>query len=126
MSKLSILMDAITHLEGGDRPGTLPTRLNNPGDLMFARQAGAIAHPVKGADGKTRVFAEFPTLEAGRRALAKQIGLNASRGDTLAQFIGHYAPASDGNNESAYLRGVMKSLGETNPNRKLADVLADA
>jgi hypothetical protein len=126
MSKLATLIKAITHLEGGDRPGTLPARLNNPGDLLFMHQAGAIAHPIVGADGKTRVFAQFETPDAGRLALARQIGLNASRGDTLAQFIGHYAPASDGNNESAYLRGVMQALGETDATRKLADVLADA
>lgn len=122
--KLDILIAAIERREGFGIPRTLPTRLNNPGDLIFAHQHLAMPYPVIGKDGKTRIYAQFPTLADGLAALRFQIHLNASRGDSLQTFIWHYAPASDGNDPMSYLASVMRALGETDAQRKLAEVIA--
>jgi hypothetical protein len=120
LGKLAI---AIALREGDDRPGTVPERLNNPGDLMYVRQVGAKPHPIVGKDGKTRVYAEFPTALAGWVALFEQIRLDAARGKTLEEFIGKYAPASDNNDPTSYLSFVMRQLGCQNPKTKLADLV---
>jgi hypothetical protein len=121
---IDILIAAIEQREGFGIPGALPTRINNPGDLIFAHQHNAIPHAVAGKDGKTRIYAAFLTLADGLNALRIQICLNASRGDTLAQFIGRYAPASDGNDPTSYLAAVMRALGVTDATRKLQDIIA--
>lgn len=137
-SKLDILISAIERREGFDPTGRsrdLPTRANNPGDLMFAGQLGASPYPVVGTDGKTRIYASFPTVAEGLAALRVQIYLNANRdGDTLDRFIYRYAPASDQNDPGSYLAGVMTALGETwhtdawgrRYTRRLSDILAVA
>jgi len=78
---------------------------NNPGNLRFAGQDGA----VNGEKG----FAKFPTPEAGVRALQNQIKLDASRNLTLAQFINKYAPPTE-NNTSKYIQDVIKVTGARN------------
>lgn len=123
MSQLDLLVAAIEKREGFGIPKTLPTRLNNPGDLMFAHQRKASPHPIVGEDGKVRVYAEFPTLADGLYALHTQIWLDAQRGETLAQFIAKYAPEADGNNTSSYLAGVMRALGVADPSLRLSEIL---
>jgi hypothetical protein len=124
--KLNILVAEIEKLEGFGRTGTIPTRCNNPGDLMYFFQAFATQYPVVGVDGKTRIYAKFDTLIHGLAALKRQIALDASaaRHETLEQFINKYAPPSDGNNTSAYLAGVMRALGVTDKNTLLGEILA--
>ena len=68
-------------------------------------------------------YAQFVTKELGLLALQRQVMLDARRGETLAGFVAKYAPAADGNDERSYLRYVLDQLGETDPNRKLYDVL---
>lgn len=85
---------------------------NNPGNLRFAGQAGA----VQGEGG----FAKFPTVEAGIKALENQIKLDASRGLTLAQFISKYAPPSE-NDTNKYIQDVIKMVGKSQ-NTKIADI----
>jgi len=85
---------------------------NNPGNLRFVGQAGA----VQGKGG----FAKFATPQAGVAALNNQISLDASRGHTLASFINKYAPSSE-NNTSLYLQQAIKSLG-VSPNTKLSSI----
>ena len=75
---------------------------NNPGNLRFAGQAGA----VKGEKG----FARFSTPEAGFKALKNQIALDAKRGLNLAQFVAKYAPPSE-NNTTQYIKQVIKATG---------------
>jgi hypothetical protein len=122
---LDKLMRAIAHEEGDDRVGTVPQRLNNPGDLLFAHQPFAAPHAITGKDGKVRVYAEFDTAEHGWQALERQIRLDASRGLTLQEFIRKYAPASDANNPTSYLAVVMKAIGVTDPATRLS-VLIDS
>lgn len=82
--------------------GTLAATNNNPGNLKFVGQPGA----TEGAGG----FAHFETPEAGYAALQQQIKLDASRGQTLAQFINKYAPSSE-NNTSLYIQQAQQALG---------------
>ncbi len=122
---IDVLAKAIARQEGFGLPGrNIPTRMNNPGDLMFAHQVGATPNPVTGADGKIRVYASFVTPDAGFTALKNQIRLDAGRGLTLAQFIRKYAPASDGNDPNSYLAYVQRAMGEQNPARPLAELIA--
>lgn len=85
---------------------------NNPGNLRFAGQTGA----VKGEGG----FAKFPSPAAGLTALVNQIKLDASRGLSLSSFINKYAPPSE-NDTSGYLQQVASMLG-VSPNTAIKDV----
>jgi hypothetical protein len=121
---LDQLKRAIAHEEGADRVGTVPQRLNNPGDLVYAHQPNAKPHPITGKDGKVRIYAEFDTPEHGWDALERQIRLDASRGLTLAEFVRKYAPASDANNPTSYLAGVMRAIGVTDAKIRLSAIIA--
>jgi hypothetical protein len=52
----------------------------------------------------------FASDDAGWAALNRQLQLNASRGDTLEQFINRYAPPSE-NDTTNYLQYLVKGLG---------------
>lgn len=76
---------------------------NNPGNLKFAGQSGAI--PVPGG------FAAFPTAQAGLVALGKQLELYAGRGNTtVSGIIGKYAPPSE-NDTAGYIADVARKMG---------------
>ena len=77
---------------------------NNPGNLRFAGQDGA----VKGKGG----FARFNSPEDGLNALTNQIKLDASRGHTLSTFINKFAPPTE-NDTKLYIQQAMKALGVT-------------
>ena len=82
-------------------------RNNNPGNLNFAHQKGAVLEP-----GPNARFARFPTPEAGLAALRDQLLLYNRRDglDTVASVIARWAPPSE-NNTTAYVRGVAHALG---------------
>ena len=82
-------------------------RNNNPGNLNFAHQAGAVLEP-----GPNARFARFPTAEAGLEALRDQLIRYIVRDgiDTVAGIISKWAPPSE-NNTAAYIRGVAHALG---------------
>ncbi len=90
------------------QPGVqqLAFKNNNPGNLEFAGQSGAIL----GDDGR---FAKFETPEAGFSALIGQIGLDAGRGLTLEGYVNKFAPAGgkDNNNPALYAANMAKALG---------------
>jgi hypothetical protein len=121
LTKLQQLAEAIAHYEGfyvtekdaktrGIEFPTIPQRLHNPGDLIYDHQPGAVPFPIVGKDGKTRVFAKFEMPEQGWDALYHQIRLDASRGETLLQFINKYAPAADANDPRSYAAYVARQL----------------
>jgi hypothetical protein len=85
---------------------------NNPGNLRFAHQVGAMP----GVGG----FARFESPEAGYQALLNQIQLDASRGYTLSQYITKYAPPSE-NDTALYIEQACQSLG-IDANTPLANV----
>jgi hypothetical protein len=98
----------------GYRPGTLAYRQNNPGNLRFDNQAGA----VRGERG----FAKFASYEAGFNAEKRQIALDAGRGMSLHDLIYSWAPPKE-NDTASYLRRVSASTG-INPAAKLSEVRA--
>jgi hypothetical protein len=114
---------AAIQTQEGYYPGSLAYTNNNPGNLVFAGQSGA----VPGAGG----FARFPSYDAGVAALKDQITLDVSRGsdvtgrpiNTLSDLINSWAPASAGNNTAAYVANVAAQTG-LDPNAPLSD-LAD-
>ncbi|MDY9596947.1 lytic transglycosylase catalytic [Escherichia coli] len=81
-------------------------RNNNPGNLNFAGQAGASLERPGGR------FARFETAFDGLRALARQLMLYVGRGiNSVEKIISTWAPASDNNNTTAYIRAVSQRLG---------------
>lgn len=81
-------------------------RNNNPGNINFAGQAGASLERPGGR------FARFETAFDGLRALARQLMLYAGRGiNSVEKIISTWAPASDNNNTTAYIRAVSQRLG---------------
>ena len=107
---------AITHFEG--QPGDLNYRNNNPGNLMFAGQPGAI-----GAD--SRGLAIFETWAEGLAALKRQLALDASRYPqwSIFDYISNkYAPSGPDNpNDVNYANSIASALGVT-ANTKLGDL----
>lgn len=97
----------------GYYPGSLAYTNNNPGNLVYVGQAGA----VPGAGG----FAKFPDYNSGLQALDDQIQLYAARGMTIDQMMNVYAPASGGNNPTAYAQTIANSLG-VSPSTSLLDL----
>ena len=89
-------------------------RNNNPGNLNFAHQAGAVLEP-----GPNARFARFPTAEAGLEALRDQLTRYIVRDgiDTVTGIISKWAPPTE-NNTAAYIRGVAHALG-AEPDDKL-------
>lgn len=93
----------------GYYPGSLSYRLNNPGNLTYAGQAGAT--PVQVCNPTCHNFASFPTYDQGYQALQNQIQLDASRGLTIAQFTAKYAPAADQNDPASYASTIANASG---------------
>ena len=131
MSKLDILAQAIARYEGFYVTAaeaalkkihfpTLSQRHNNPGDLMYAGQLGAI----RGEQHGQGWYAKFPTMAAGWAALGRQIQLDASRGLTMSAFMNKYAPAEDSNDPKSYCAFVCGKLNVT-PDTNLTDALRD-
>jgi hypothetical protein len=75
---------------------------NNPGNLRFAGQAGAV--PGEGG------FAYFSSPYAGYKALEKQMRVDADRGLTLRQLIEKYAPPEE-NDTELYIQQIADQLG---------------
>jgi len=92
--------------------GTLADRNNNPGNLRFVGQAGA----VMGENG----FAKFNNPEDGYQALINQIQLDQSRGLTLKEFVSKYAPPTE-NDTNLYVEQMAGWLG-VDANMNLADI----
>ncbi len=80
---------------------------NNPGNLMYLGQVGAVqGSPM----GNGYYYAKFSSPEAGYQALIKQVQLDQSRGETLSQFITKYAPPTS-NNTAQYISQASAALG---------------
>lgn len=87
---------------------TRAERNNNPGNLNYAGQAGAVLE-----DGSNARFAKFGSTAEGVSALAKQLQRYGERGlDTVSKIINKYAPSSE-NNTQAYIDTLSKRLGVT-------------
>jgi hypothetical protein len=102
LGDINTVAQTIQQVEGY-YPGSVSYTNNNPGNLKYAGQAGATL----GANG----FAVFPSYDAGYQALVNQINLDASRGQTIAQFTSIYAPAADNNNPTSYAQTIANAAG---------------
>jgi len=90
----------------GYYPGSLAYRNNNPGNLVYAGQSGA----VQGEGG----YAKFPDYSTGYQALLNQIQLYASRGYSVQQMMNVYLgqnPNSTSPDSILYANTVAASLG---------------
>lgn len=102
LGQLTAVASAI-ETEEGYYPGSISYQDNNPGNLMAAGQPGCTA--------TSAGFCSFATFADGWNALLNQISLDASRGETISQFIAKYAPASAGNDPTSYANYVASSVG---------------
>lgn len=92
-------------------------RNNNPGNLNFVHQPGAVLEPTP-LNGTAPRFAKFPTAQTGLSALADQLLRYNTRGiDTVTGVISMWAPPTE-NNTKAYIQSVAKSIG-VNPDDHL-------
>ena len=90
---------------------------NNPGNLKFANQPGAIGKDEKG-------FAIFPDQETGMKAMRRQLELDLiQRGKTGREFLNKYAPPSE-NPTDAYIKNVFGEL-KIDPDKKVDPVKLD-
>jgi len=105
---ISTVANTIQTIEGWF-PGSLSYRNNNPGNLTFANQAGAT--PVQVCNPMCHTFASFDSYASGYAALENQISLDASRGESIQDFINKYAPASDNNNPTSYAAQIAAATG---------------
>lgn len=97
------------------KPGTLAFKNNNPGNLKFANQPGAVVGEIG--------FASFESPLAGYQALLRQIALDARRGHSLSSFLNKYAPPSE--NKTADYLDFMKARLDAKDTDMLADLSHD-
>jgi hypothetical protein len=114
-TSLLAMANAIGIAEGFGKPGTIPTRANNPGDL----KNGNIGY------GMLNGITVYPTVEAGQMALQHQLTLIAN-GDshkftsdmTLTQIGQIYA-----NGDPNWATNVAKNLN-ISPDSKFSDIIS--
>ncbi|MGR2719599.1 hypothetical protein [Chromobacterium sp. W521] len=81
-------------------------RNNNPGNLQFVGQTGAVKEG--GAGGR---FAVFNSPQAGLDAMAKQLKRYSNSGlNSVSDIVQKWAPSSE-NNTAAYVSAVAKRMG---------------
>lgn len=93
---------APTNLNVTIKEGTLAYKNNNPGNLRYAEQHGA----VRGEQG----FAKFKTPTDGFNALTRQVALDQERNHTLESFIHKFAPPMENDTEK-YVKFMERKLG---------------
>lgn len=103
VSKLPMIAKEIARIEGYGVKGSPAQRNNNPGNLVYVGQKGAMKVP-----GSR--FAKFKTPQDGFNALQNQIMLDAKRGHTLETFIYKYAPPKE-NNTLRYIATLSTLTG---------------
>lgn len=96
---------------GGESAADGPrgVRNNNPGNLEASS-----SNPWVGQTGSDGRFAKFETPEHGIRALGRNLMSYQRQGiDTVGEIINRWAPPSDNNDTTAYIRAVCAQLGVT-------------
>ncbi|EKT7900119.1 hypothetical protein ACT49M_000813 [Klebsiella oxytoca] len=96
---------------GGEASADGPrgVRNNNPGNLEASS-----SNPWVGQTGSDGRFAKFETPEHGIRALGRNLISYQRQGiDTVGEIINRWAPPSDNNDTTAYIRAVCAQLGVT-------------
>jgi hypothetical protein len=102
---------AIAQFEGFNASGSRPARNNNPGDLKFAGQPGAVGTDPAG-------FAIFPDPGTGWTALYNQLNAYVSNfpGYSILQIMAHYLGQSTATSDAqgnayTYANFVASALG---------------
>jgi hypothetical protein len=107
--------------DGGWNTASTGYRNNNPGNLVYAGQPGAIPLPSRDPNmagaGNNVTYARFDTLENGILATERQLALDAGRGLTLGQRLSSWATA----NRAAYVANVSSWLG-VSPDTPLSEL----
>lgn len=99
------------------RPVPRGIRNNNPGNL----EDGDFAKSLPGYAGSDGRFARFATPEAGVSAAQANLRGYFQKGfDTVAEVVGRWAPAKDGNDVKGYTARVAAAL-KVDPNAKLTE-----
>lgn len=96
---------------GGESSADGPrgVRNNNPGNLEASS-----SNPWVGQTGSDGRFAKFETPEHGIRALGRNLISYQRQGiDTVSDIINRWAPPSDNNDTTAYIKAVCAQLGVT-------------
>lgn len=89
--------------------GPRGVRNNNPGNLEASS-----SNPWVGQTGSDGRFAKFETPEHGIRALGRNLISYQRQGiDTVGEIINRWAPPSDNNDTTAYIKAVCAQLGVT-------------
>ena len=103
--------NVIAQFEGFNSPGTRPARNNNPGDLKYLGQAGAV-----GADSGG--FAVFPDPVTGFQALYRQLQKyvtdfpNFTILEIMAHYLGQVTPTVNAQGDAfTYAAAVASGLG---------------
>jgi hypothetical protein len=86
--------------------GTVAWRNNNPGNIVFSRQARAY-----GAIGRSGRFAVFPDENTGMRAVGALLRSSHYRNLSIRDGMRRYAPAEDHNDPVAYARWIGRETG---------------
>src|ERR1700743_806652 len=111
------LIDAINREEGyGANPNNLPTRNNNPGNIVygsFAASYGAVKDPDSG-------FAIFPSGDIGLQAETDLLSSSSYSGLTISQAISKWN--GKGANTPDYISNVASWTG-LDPNTTVGDAL---
>ncbi|EDX3686396.1 hypothetical protein JMO34_002965 [Salmonella enterica] len=82
-------------------------RNNNPGNLEYSK-----SNPWVGQNGDDGRFAKFETPEHGIRALGRNLMSYQRQGiDTVSEIINRWAPPTDNNDTTAYIKAVCEQLG---------------
>lgn len=99
---------AATTRSGGGA-ATLGIRNNNPGNIRFNRGNNWVGQTGRGEGGQ---FSAFDTPENGVRAIGRLLQTYDRQGvNTLSGIARKWAPASDGNDEAAYIRTLQRATG---------------
>ena len=113
------LLSAIAQQEGYGVPGTIATRNNNPGDIVygsFAQQYGATQDPMSS-------FAVFPDAQTGWTAEGDLLSSSAYSQLSIAQAIAKWN--GNGANTPAYVQNVATWTG-LDPSTTVSAALAQA
>ena len=93
--------------DGGTADGVRGIRNNNPGNLEYSK-----TNPWVGQTGDDGRFAKFETPEHGIRALGRNLMSYQRQGiDTVSEIINRWAPPTDNNDTTAYIKAVCEQLG---------------
>ncbi|EAA7887221.1 hypothetical protein MB90_003625 [Salmonella enterica subsp. enterica] len=93
--------------DGGSGDSARGIRNNNPGNLEYSK-----TNPWVGQTGDDGRFAKFETPEHGIRALGRNLMSYQRQGiDTVSEIINRWAPPTDNNDTTSYIKAVCEQLG---------------